>query len=96
MINQREGSPKDEPITFPTITVCMHSQVIKLNTRFSRFIQSFQHSKAKLNEHYPQLNEILDDHGQSVLLRQFYGSGIFFSKIDHIAPPKTDRKILQI
>ena len=37
-----------------------------------------------LNEHYPQLTEKMDEHGQSVLLRQFYGSGQFAQKSNNM------------
>ena len=42
VINQREGSPKDEPITFPTITVCMHSQVIQVFSCKKQSILAFK------------------------------------------------------
>ena len=51
----------------------------------------FQHSKAMLNEHYPLITETLDEHGQFVLLRQFYGSGQFIPKIEYDAKSLQDK-----
>jgi len=50
-----------------------------------------------LNEHYPQLTEKMDEHGQSVLLRQFYGSGNLPQKSNIMRNlPRIDNEICQI